>query len=667
MVQDQLDPEYFEAYDSQGRSRLFGDHCEYSNDVEPPEESKNCSGAYRVGNHSDCLAERIPLVVVPIPFASDWLVKGIRGLCNNRNNKVASQSAVVSPVSAVKGERKRGFDDVDEDETMSDDHPESTTSTTNEQPTRQKTTPGSEESAEEDTTDWWPAGTCGTSMDECPVLANLCYDELLSNESTMQQDEDAPKQRPLLLNDLVSFIGVVSMNPWDADFSGQQSNTAMDCLGWDAVMAQTETVPPPSRLPRLHVLSYRKMDLDELARRCVETKRTHEMSELGIVSDKSPNGNMNNDSDDDSEVEWSGFPTQQQVRSNIPFDDLASMDAVPWMRALWLCLLSDAERRRTEFDSSEGMPKIFRAGPAERALGCVSLQLSTPDVASARSLYRDLADNLLPELCPLVTAVDLAEFANTGTTFVPRKDTNGRLTPCPLQLPRGSVLLVHCPSSRMDICNTASRNAGSKNGSGIQTNKNLESIQTILSELVQHHRIPYRFEGGVTIPFEADYRVIVITTQTQELPCTLSALTSTGAATPTPLASTPKKATCRTKPDLRQILVRGRSLNSSKDDLKFSPLLLERAQKDFLEKRKQCHKESPSSPLPGEDDFHKWLTMTRLQAKTRYARDERANDENSNTQMKGDMGQTTYASEFEPSLNDWESALKLNDDLRSVV
>ncbi len=678
MVQDQLDPEYYEAYDSQGRSKHFGDHCINNDcDMEPREESKNCDGAYGVGQYSDCLAERIPLVVVPIPFASDWLVNGIRGR-NSRSGSSsssapASQSAVVSPVSAVKGDRKRGFDDVDEDETMSDDNPspETNVNTQANQPTKQKTIPGSEENGAgkdtgEDTTDWWPAGTCGTSMDDCPVLAKLCYDELLSlGDTTMQVDgEEAPrkskKQHPLLLNDLVSFVGVVSMNPWEADFSGQQSNSGTQCFGWDSVMAQTDTVPPPSRLPRLHVLSYRKLDLDELARRAVGMKDESVSNDIPeremIVCDQSLNGDDGDDSDDESVVEWSGFPTQQIKSDGIPSalqDGLASMDAAPWMRSLWLCLLSEAERRRTisEFETSgtnDDVLKIVRAGPGERALGCVSLQLSTPDVASARSLYRDLAANVLPEVCPLVATVDLTDAANTSV--VPRKNINGRLTPCPLQLPRGSVVLVYSPPSRI---NSTTRNNRSKNGGETQANSNIESVQTILGELVQHHRLPYKFEGGVTISFEADYRVIVVTTQTQELPCTLSALTSSGSATPSPLASasTPRKS-CPTKPKLREILVKGRSLNNSNDELKYSSLLLEQAQKDFLERRRRCHEESPSSPLPGEDDFHRWLTMTRLQTKSRYARDERANSSNQ------------Y---IEPSVNDWESALKLDDDLGLMV
>ena len=794
MVQDQLDPEYYEAYDSRGRSNHFGDHSSYcgladehnENNNEPPlEESKTSSGVYHqmVGNNNnsypDCLAERIPLVVVPIPFASDWLFRGIierKGNSNSNSNSRSgdqggvgvnvsstanSKSAVVSPVS--KGERKRGFDDVvpnnddgdDQDETMSDyPNPSSASHTNNDtknnseadsnsQPTRQKKATvllSSNETPKEEnrggeamtTTDWWPAGTCGTSVDECPVLAKLCYDELLAPEEGMENakaDDDVARHRSsrssstckLMLNDIVSFVGVLSMNPWDADFSGQQpsssnTNTAsgtdsiVDCRGWDSM---TDTVPPPSRLPRLHVLSYQKLDLDGLARRainvetnnygcCKDDEQLLQMPEEeergGIVcggdspSSKNNDSHSHSNSDDDSEVEWSGFPpmeqrnssspmsmTSQSLKVDGPFGSLTSMEAVPWIRSLWLCLLSEAERRTVDFDSinsNNESPKIIRAGPEERALGCLSLQLSTPDVASARSLYHDLAENILPGLCPVVACVDFAAAELEPTSFVPRKDHNSRLKPCPLQLPRGSVLLVHYPPSHTNNANNNDRpqnSSRSKGGSEIRNNNNNNNMESILRELVQHHKIPYRFEGGMTIPFEADYRVIVVTTQTQELPCTLSALTRTGAATPSPLSASPsKRRLCPTKPELRDILAKGRSLKNTNDGLKFSSLLLERGQKEFLERRKRCYESSPSSPLPGEDDFHRWLTMTRLQTKSRLSRDERLNETSDTTPVGEDMGQqpadlpvsTQY---FEPLVEDWDAALKLDDDLRCAV
>jgi len=721
MVQDILDPEYYESHDSRGRSNHFGDHYDLTGN-----DDNDCSGkddggsdAYQMSRHSECLAERVPLVVVPIPFASDWLFRGIqaRNIDSNAREPMAPKPAVVSPVSTIRGERKRGRNDVDVDgdSNMNGDHTPSSSrienSTANQQTKQKKTTVSKGSATRENderengrrdnlvcnstnATDWWPAGTCGTSTDECPVLAKMCYDELLSGEQDNSHDKDEREtkeehievetedsrtrrnQRPLMLNDVVSMVGVLSMNPWDADFSGQKSssmsstNNGMDCHGWESTMAITNAMPPPSRLPRLHVLSYRRIDLDSLARRAINVEKrnyckTSSNNDGEMQSEREgvrgASFSPDSDSDDDSEVEWSGFPTAEKsipssgvtsLLQESPSGSLSSPDAVPWIRALWLCLLSEADRQRVNSTDSA----VVRAGPAERALGCVSLQLSTPDVASAKSLYRNLAENILPGVCPVVAAVDLTE--TTTESIVPLKDNNGRLQPCPLQLPKGSVLLVHCPPPSIDISN---------NGSAKKENDKL--IQIILRELVQHHRIPYRFEGGVMIPFEADYRVIIVTTQTQDFPCTLTALTRTPTATPMAEPSTTRR--CPTKPELREILVKGRSLNNNKDSLKFSSILLERAQRDFLERRRRCHDTSASSPLPGEDDFHKWLTLTKSQTKNRFSRDERSNKNNNTVLVEEEIGHATDLSTstqyYEPSVEDWEAALQLDDDIRCII
>jgi hypothetical protein len=496
-----------------------------------------------------------------------------------------------------------------------------------------------------------------------------------------------------MLNEVVSFVGVLSMNPWDADFSGQQSSSVSsaamnnDFYGWDSMMAaETNATPPPSRLPRLHVLSYKRFDLDGLARRAihVETK-TKWKSRSRNENASSPeregvcgvNRGSESESDDDSDVEWSGFPSEEKsVASGLasllqggPLERLTSPEEAPWIQALWWCLLSEADRRPTT-TGIDGT--IVRAGPGERALGCVSLQLSTPDVASAKSLYRKLADATLPGICPVVAAVDLTERTTTGTSdvsFIPQKDNSGRLQPCPLQLPKGSVLLIHCPPPCTSMGNSENQNGHTKSGSENKDRNQLESVQTVIRELAQHHRIPYKFEGGVMIPFEADYRVIIVTTQTQDLPCTLTALTKTSSTTATPVAMSPKTLRCPTKPELREILLRGRSLNSSNDSFRFSSILLEQAQKAFVDRRRRCHESS--SALPGEDDFHRWLTLTKLQAKNRFSIDDSSKNKSNTAFVEEEMGQAPDfpmpTQCFEPSISDWEVSLQLDDDLRRMV
>jgi len=818
MVQDMLDPEYYESYDSRGRSTHFGYNYELGNANDWSNSSdhdcyvKGTTGAddgdnnnsndnnntnnnrssdayeYHSNDFSDSLAERIPLVVVPIPFASDWLYRGIQeqksndynnggnSRTNSHSDSAAAKSksaVVVSPISANRSDRKRerenenengGGNGVggDKDSCMNGDedggalHSRNANSNAKavDQQTKKSTVANGEKvntrntninnigernnrvvaphlhgtasdsaNADATTTDWWPAGTFGTPKDQCPILAKMCYDQLLSGEqssssnSTNQEIQDTkteqgPKdatttkrgerqdkhqrqrQRPLMLNDLVSMVGVLSMNPFDADFPGQQ-NEYVCCRDSDAMMMETITIPPPSRLPRLYVLSYRRFELDDLAQRAINATKGGNykidnnnsnggISDLLSESEKMCNveSRADGDNDDDSEVGWSGFPTDDEslvpsaLVSQLLDGSPSSSSALgfpgpaPWIRALWMCLLSEADRQRSDLD---GMFEIIRAGPAERALGCISLRLSTPDVTSAKALFRRLAENVLREVCPVVAALDLTKTtANDGSLF-PRKDDHGRLKPSPLQLPKGSVLLIHCPPPSILRSNDTNRCSRMTDGSENDDAKDGEIIQAVLHELVKHHRMPYTFEGGVTIPFEADYRVILVTTQTQEFPCTLSVLAGTGSTAMMTEDSLPP-ATSPGKPELREILVNGRaSFIGNNKSLKFSSTLLEQAQKDFLERRRRCHEFlASSSALPGEDDFHRWLTLTKLETKNRRSRGVKpANDKNAAVLVNGENGQdyisSSLAKSWEPTVEDWKVALKLDDDIRIMV
>jgi len=296
---------------------------------------------------------------------------------------------------------------------------------------------------------------------------------------------------------------------------------------------------------------------------------------------------------------------------------------------------------------------MIRAGPMERALGCFSLQISTPDVASSRTLFQHLANDVLPKMCPVVAAVDLfrrEEASEQELLSAPYKDATGRLRPCPLQLPPGSVLIVHYHEPSL-----STNNSGNK------------SFKAALHELVQHHRLPYRFQGDVILPFESDYRIIVVTTQTQQLPCTTTVLAKNAGMGPE-ASSTSDEETVHM---LRETLASGRDCadrTGRKSSLKLSSLLLERAQQDFLTRRRQAYdakqqqqsvgREPSKSSLPGEDDFHRWLNITRLQAKSRHAAHCRP-------VASGDMDSDDAApAEWEATVEDWEVALQLDDVIR---
>ena len=738
MVQDMLDPEYYESSDKYGRSTHFVDHCDLLNNNNNNEDNDEDNENDNDNENHKCWAERIPLVVVPIPFASKWLM----GSCSDNNKErlrtninSKSVAVVVSPVSSSNnraGDRKRGRDDNsnndDQDSTMKEDNDDdtdkgkntisSTTTDHHHQPSNNKRTMTSSTSEEKDnninnltttTTDWWPAGTCGTSIDQCPVLAKICYDQLLSSLSSKQQQQQKQKQRPLKLNDVVSLVGVLSMNPWEADFSAQSCSTTrvaddgIGICGFEVDSHNEYYVPPPSRLPRLHVLSYKQFDLDDLAKQAIgvankkKSRNSNNNNNNRMDGDDdeicttNSSNNRNNDDDtieqrscsmeeeeEEEELEiidgrGGGRGSIERTSSLLALDPLSSSlsSTALWTRALYLSLLSDAERQHPQNnpggdDDVETLPAtMVRVGPAERALGCVSLRLSTPDVTSSKALFRQLAEDILPEICPVVAVVDLTTtmMNNNDFSLFPRKDSQGRLKPCPLQLPKGSVVLIHYPLS-----------TNKKN----ENNQDDAQRETILRDLVQHHRLPYQFEGGVVIPFEADYRIIVVTTQTQELPCTLSVLATTGIGmSSTSSATTTGTETIPSKPELREILMKGRLGNGStgNDELKkFSSSFLQRAQKDFLERRQRFHQTS-SSTLPGEDDFHRWLSLTRLHTKSRRSIDGLSPNGGEAMMVEEIEGPSLSSSSaplpseeyWEPTVEDWEAALQLDDAIRDMV
>jgi DNA polymerase III psi subunit len=154
-----------------------------------------------------------------------------------------------------------------------------------------------------------------------------------------------------------------------------------------------------------------------------------------------------------------------------------------------------------------------------------------------------------------------------------------------------------------------------------------EETLRALTSLVQRHAVPYRFEGGVPFEFEADYRVVVVSQQQQHssqellLPCMLTLKLS---------QDLPNEATHELS---RQDCVRIRSYlqkcrchaNSHKSvdvfNVPLSKHLLELAQHEFLDKRAEYRKKKERMETVGkqveEDDLHRWLTLARLQARSR--------------------------------------------------
>ena len=255
---------------------------------------------------------------------------------------------------------------------------------------------------------------------------------------------------------------------------------------------------------------------------------------------------------------------------------------VAWPIAL--TLLSKAER-----DSTTHAPI---AKPDGSTLGCSSLQLVCPDVAACEALFASLT-RVLSTLVPVLVSWDLTRDLLDELPVPSREE--GRLLPTPLQLPRGATVLL----------NTCHLSNGPLSEPHVQT---LQALQ----ELVQNHRVPYQFEGGTRLPFEADVSVIVVGTLS-----TRSLLQATWNVEATPSATTTPSTLTR---DSWYTARRG------VDNIRLAPAILQCAEQHFVQERAR-------DPQTSEADIHRWLTVTRLVARSRAS---------------------THA-----EVSDWERALKI--------
>lgn len=426
MVQNMLDPEYYVS-NCGGKSTHFRD-SPVTTDIPEIDLASN-------------LAERTPLMVVPIPFTTDWFANRLRSshssyacTCSTTGTDATSDMSATatipeSPEALVN--RKRDRDSPEEHNYKSKQRVQ------NDDPSRMEcdNDRDNQERSCDSIPDWWPAGCMGSDPDACAVLAKLYYDQCSSTKNF---------KRKLRLNDLVEMVGVFSMDPWEAEFS-----TEDDFFG--------AVPPPPSRLPRLHVLTYRILELDSMTPTMFGDSKT-----TGYESKQLPDPNTN------------------------ALDLLTDTLKNPLLaETLLMGLHSTAERQEIKNQEQETSLEMQRA--PQHAVGCASLQLST---SNSKALF-DHLEGIIKGICPVMVSIDLSQHRisspskedslDSQHTITPPSYINGRLNPNCLQLPKGSTILVHVDDScRMNI--------------------------DLLVELVSQHRIAYVFDGGMNVPFDADYR-----------------------------------------------------------------------------------------------------------------------------------------------------------------
>ncbi len=605
MVQDMMDPEYYV-------SKVDGVYTKYRDYYSAQEDD----GQQLIleEDHitmSQMLEERQPLVIVPIPNTSPWFRERIAPRGDGRMMMMMKEEEELDCDKDTK-DRKSKKRSLDMDSSWNGT--DSSCSTSNHQSDAQQRSRSihssvnnknlidesdkdTDESKNQDC-DWWPKGCLGSDPDHGPVLAKMYY-------------EEDQKQARLQLNDLVEMYGILSMDPLGASFHDQRRRDARDTGAATSIADIYEmedaflndfmsplAIPPPSRLPRLHVLQYKTLDLDK------------DLNDKGRSLDKPQ------DADDGDEV----YHRHDRQLTIDTFASYLFQGNKVAAEALLMTLMSLAERDHFHTNKPKSLP-------SGTTLGCASVNFVLPSPGACQSLYYRLC-SLLESVTPVLASGNLTIPVVNGTgnknqIVSPTKNDVNRLESSLMQLPKASCFVLNQGSIREGVVN--------QNG-----HKTLAS----LAKMTSNHIVPYRFNGLTDIDFEADLRIIVLSSSNASssgqgsklLPCTMSM--KTGHPSTADLDNISSETISR----IRQYLSLCRHSTGS---ITLSEELLRRAQHDFVERRQKFRGASEENTI-GEFDFHRWLTLTRLQARSRFA-------ENSSNLA---------------NISDWEMALELDHKMR---
>jgi Mini-chromosome maintenance replisome factor len=529
MVQDMLDAEYFPTITANRRSRRRNHHGNGDHDFVPNAD----------------LAERTPLIVVPIPGSRSTMAPKLGTVeqqrQEHRDKRHKQQQERLDRLNST-GEEMRG--------------------------TRRR---------------------MGTDPAEA-VLAKFYHDQY----PTVQQ------QRRPKLNQLVQMIGVLG----DVD-DDDDDDVAMTMMDFGGGYEPDVALHVPTTL---HVLWFRSTGLEE------ENDADRSTADLSTTAATGTTAPLSVPQHPGSLLSRAlGIPVaggdDGDVGNNDNDDDVVG-------RSLWTMLQSKAERDQHE---------CLMVTPHDTVLGCASLNLILSSSFEEEEKEEDLRGiqqtllALLRQLVPVLQTVTVTPESLEEQLLVPSKQA-GRLVQAPLQLPPGSVVVLDVTRFQ----------------SGRLSAHQMRNWQ-VLQNLCTGHRIPYRFDGDVEIPFEADYRVLVLSSRSTHklLPCTLTARIPSSASTCMMDNSCTKNNDNNDIVDsiavLKQMLQRCRTIGN----VGLEDSVLERAQRDFLDRRRWARETT------NEAAFHRWLTLTRLQARSRCS--------------------------SAATVEDWERALLLDDAMQKSI
>jgi len=575
------------------------------------------------------LEERQPLLLVPVPHSTEVLRNCIRKLdptSTSEENSDGDGDAIEEKLEmngTSDGSRKRRLENATDDEALRE---------RNDVHVKQRNLKASASSTPMDNRfTWWPEGCMNSDPEHCPVLAKMYYPENEEAATSETQSNSQPQPR-LQLNDIVEVYGILSLDPLGASFEDQNSNGKGSNLDFEAQQesffhdfVDRMVVPPPSLLPRLHVLKYNKLDLDEMVVEAEAQEQEQEQVKAPV------NCSAANANDCERQLTIDTFAT-----CIFDGDKIAS-------ETLLMTCMSLAERDY-RCQNANASPKAIQM-PDGATLGCGSINfvLSTRE---ACMLLQERLRVVLGEIAPVVANINLSLAALNGgdidagtgtrstshdTIIAPGKNAANRLEPSALQLPKASCLVI----------NQAALTEGTINQSG-------QMALASLSKMTRTHTIPYQFDGLMEIDFEADHRIIVISSNDDNssrggggrlLPCSMTMkldFSSNGDDTPMENVSSaiPHNIVSR----ICRYISKCRSPQKT---IALPRLVLERAQKDFIDWRKNGM--SQLSRDVEEQDFHRWLLSTRLQARSRIGTHRREVSE-----------------DIEATVQDWENAVHLD-------
>ena len=247
--------------------------------------------------------------------------------------------------------------------------------------------------------------------------------------------------------------------------------------------------------------------------------------------------------------------------------------------AVWMTLFSRAER--------DALSRVPKQTPQGSTVGTASLHLVLPDEPSC-SLMKERLMQLLTSIAPVVVPLNFHRQHSSSLSLPSKMD--GRLNPISsLQLPQGAVVVVDLSSNVLP------------QGSALQT----------LQQLISTHSVPYLFEGNVHISFEADVSIIVLSTPAQQrlVSCDWTLPIVVQSLSPNVI---PLEASLALRNHLWTVL------REPGGNINLPPDLLSAAEQDFLHRRSRS-REKKDAALPGEIEFHRWLTLTRMMARMRGA------------------------------------------------